>query len=210
MATTPAPSPPCDLLMIDNYDSFTFNLVQYFEELGARVTTVRNDAVTLAQLEALAPRRIVISPGPGCPADSGLSCDVIRTFAGRVPILGVCLGLQCMYEVYGGVVTHAGEIVHGKTSAITHDGAGVFAGLPSPFKAVRYHSLAGTPETLPSCLVVTATSSRLDGSGTVIQGVRHVEYVLEGVQFHPERILTEHGHAMLKNFLMMEGGRRSV
>jgi anthranilate synthase/aminodeoxychorismate synthase-like glutamine amidotransferase len=149
------PEGPVDTLMIDNYDSFTFNLVQYLEQLGTRVTTVRNDAVTLEDIEAMAPRRIIISPGPGAPRDAGISCDTIRHFAGRVPIFGVCLGLQCMYEVFGGTVTHAGEIVHGKTSEMTHDGKGVFRDIPSPFKAVRYHSLAGTKPTLPDVLEVS-------------------------------------------------------
>ena len=194
------PEPPGVLtVMIDNYDSFTYNIVQYLEELGATVRVFRSDAITLPQLEALAPRRIVISPGPGAPRDAGVSCDVIRAWAGRVPILGVCLGLQCMYEVYGGTVAPAGEVMHGKTSPIEHDARGVFAGLPSPFRAVRYHSLAGTPATLPACLEVSATSP-----GGVIQGVRHREMRVEGVQFHPESILTEHGHAMLRNFLMWE------
>jgi anthranilate synthase/aminodeoxychorismate synthase-like glutamine amidotransferase len=197
------PEPDSITVMIDNFDSFTYNIVQYLEELGASVRVFRHDAITVAQLEALSPRRIVISPGPGAPRDAGVSSDVIRAFGGRVPILGVCLGLQCMYEVFGGTVTSAGEIMHGKTSPIAHDGRGVFKGLPSPFQAVRYHSLAGTLDTLPACLEVTATSP-----GGVIQGVRHREWALEGVQFHPESILTEHGHAMLRNFLMWGSGRR--
>ena len=201
----PIPAEPGALtVMIDNFDSFTYNVVQYLEELGATVRVFRHDAVTVAELEALAPRRIVISPGPGAPRDAGVSNDVIRAFAGRVPILGVCLGLQCMFEVFGGTVASAGEIMHGKTSPITHDGRGVFKGLPSPFQAVRYHSLAGVPGTLPGCLEATATSP-----GGVIQGVRHKEWAVEGVQFHPESILTEHGHDMLRNFLMWPpGGRR--
>lgn len=185
-----------DVLMVDNYDSFTYNLVQYLEELGAVVTTVRNDQVTLEDIERLAPARIVVSPGPGAPRDAGISCEVIRRWAGRVPIFGVCLGLQCMYEVYGGTVTHAGEIMHGKTSDMHHDAQGIFAGLPSPFKAVRYHSLAGTPDTLPAELEVTCRTAN-----GIIQGVRHKTLAVEGVQFHPESILTEHGHAMLRNFL---------
>lgn len=190
--------------MVDNYDSFTFNLVQYLEQLGATVTTVRNDAVTLADIEALAPRRIIISPGPGAPRDAGISCEVIKRFAGRVPIFGVCLGLQCMYEVFGGTVTHAGEIVHGKTSDMSHDGKGVFAGVPSPFKAVRYHSLAGTRDTLPAALEVTCTTAN-----GIIQGVRHRDLVVEGVQFHPESILTEYGYDMLKNFLSWDTAVRT-
>lgn len=190
------------LLVIDNYDSFTYNLYQYLCELGAEVVVHRNDQVTVAECEALAPDHVVISPGPCTPAESGISRDVIRTFAGKVPVLGVCLGHQCIYEVYGGTVAGAGEIMHGKTSEITHDGKGVFAGIPSPFKAIRYHSLAGTPPTQPKELEVTATSE----SG-VIMGVRHKELTVEGVQFHPESIATEHGKKLLANFLAMEGGR---
>lgn len=190
------------VLLIDNYDSFTYNLYQYLCELGAEVVVHRNDQVTVAECEALAPDHVVISPGPCTPAESGISRDVIRTFAGKVPVLGVCLGHQCIYEVYGGTVAGAGEIMHGKTSEITHDGKGVFAGIPSPFKAIRYHSLAGTPPTQPKELEVTATSE----SG-VIMGVRHKELTVEGVQFHPESIATEHGKKLLANFLAMEGGR---
>lgn len=179
--------------------------MQYLEELGARVTTLRHDAVTLAEIEALAPARIIISPGPGAPRDAGISCAVVRAWAGRVPVLGVCLGLQCMFEVFGGVVAHAGEIMHGKTSPMTHDGRGVFAGVPSPFLAVRYHSLAGVRDTLPAVLEVTATSP-----GGIIQGVRHRDFNVEGVQFHPESILTEHGYDMLANFLRFEGGARQA
>lgn len=198
----PSTARPVDLVMIDNYDSFTYNIVQYFEELGAHVTVFRHDQITLNELEALSPTRIVISPGPGAPKDAGVSCDVIRRFAGRVPILGVCLGLQCMFEVFGGVVAHAGEIMHGKTSDMFHDGKGVFQGLPSPFKAVRYHSLAGVPATLPACLEVTCKTSN-----GVIQGVRHRELSVEGVQFHPESVLTEHGYDMLSNFLKVTSGK---
>ena len=204
-ALQPAPVVPVDCpgltVMIDNFDSFTYNIVQYLQELGADVRVFRNDAVTLAELEALAPARIVLSPGPGAPCDAGVTSDVLRAWAGRVPILGVCLGLQCMYEAFGGTVTHAGEIMHGKASAIEHDGRGVFAGLPSPFQAVRYHSLAGTPATLPRDLRVTARTAN-----GIIQGVRHAVYALEGVQFHPESILTQHGHAMFRNFLQWRGG----
>ena len=189
-------------LLIDNYDSFTYNLYQYLAELGADVRVFRNDQVTLAECRALNPDPVVISPGPGTPDEAGISRDVIREFAGKVPVLGVCLGHQCIYEVYGGTVEGAGEIKHGKTSTIDHDGKGVFEHLPARFKAVRYHSLAGTPGTTPADLEVTAKSE----SG-VIMGVRHRELTVEGVQFHPESIATEHGKELLKNFLEMEGGR---
>ena len=197
----PEGSVPGLTVMVDNFDSFTYNIVQYLQELGSTVVVYRNDALSLAALEALRPARIVLSPGPGAPCDAGATNDILRAWAGRVPILGVCLGLQCMYEAFGGTVAHAGEIVHGKASAIAHDGQGVFAGLPSPFQAVRYHSLAGTPATLPRDLLVTARTPN-----GIIQGVRHKVYALEGVQFHPESILTEHGHAMFKNFLGWQGG----
>lgn len=189
-------------LLIDNYDSFTYNLYQYLAEIGAEVTVRRNDEVSLGECIALAPDHVVISPGPGDPDDAGISRDVIRHFAGKVPVLGVCLGHQCIYDVYGGTVAGAGEIMHGKTSSITHDGRGVFAGIPDGFTAVRYHSLAGTPETQPSALEVTA---RADTG--VIMGIRHRELKVEGVQFHPESIATEHGKELLRNFLEMEGGR---
>ena len=191
------------VLLIDNYDSFTYNLYQYLSELGADVVVHRNDQVTLAECEALKPDHVVISPGPCTPAEAGISRDVIRWFAGKVPVLGVCLGHQCIYDVYGGTVTGAGEIRHGKTSAIGHDGQGVFAGIPDQFTAIRYHSLAGTPETQPLELEITAHSD----SG-VIMGVRHRELTVEGVQFHPESIATEYGKELLMNFLKMEGGRR--
>ena len=186
------------LLLIDNYDSFTYNLYQYLGELGAAVEVVRNDAVTLEDIDALAPERIIISPGPGNPDDAGISKDVIRRFAGKTPILGVCLGHQCIGEVYGGVVAGAGEILHGKVSTITHDGRGVFAGLPSPIEATRYHSLAIQPGTVPDVLEVSARSE----SG-VIMGVRHRTLQVEGVQLHPESILTVDGKAILRNFLAM-------
>ncbi len=189
-------------LLIDNYDSFTYNLYQYLCELGEDVHVFRNDKVTLAECIALKPDHVVISPGPGDPSEAGISRDVIREFAGKVPVLGVCLGHQCIYDVYGGTVTGAGEIKHGKTSRIHHDGKGVFASIPEDFTAVRYHSLAGTAETQPASLEVTATSE----SG-VIMGVRHKELKVEGVQFHPESIATEHGKELLQNFLAMEGGR---
>ncbi len=184
------------LLMIDNYDSFTWNLVQYFGELGEDVRTVRNDAITLDEVAALAPARIVISPGPCTPAESGISLPLIERFAGRVPILGVCLGHQAIGAAFGGRVVRAKQVMHGKTSPIRHDGAGVFRGLPDPFTAIRYHSLAIERETLPDCLEVTAWTD--DGE---IMGLRHRELRVEGVQFHPESILTGHGHALLANFL---------
>jgi anthranilate synthase/aminodeoxychorismate synthase-like glutamine amidotransferase len=200
-----------DVLMIDNYDSFTFNLVQYVEELGARVTVVRNDALSVAEVIALRPRRVIISPGPGTPADAGISCDLIRALAGVVPVLGVCLGLQAMFEVFGGRVSEAGEVVHGKASRMAHDGEGVFKGLPSPLRAVRYHSLAGEEATLPPALLVTCRTIPAAAGGEnaafeTIQGVRHASFTVEGVQFHPESVLTEHGHAMIANFLDWRGG----
>ena len=184
------------LLMIDNYDSFTWNLVQYFGELGEEVRTARNDAITLDGIAALAPARIVISPGPCTPAEAGISLPLITRFAGRIPILGVCLGHQAIGAAFGGRVVRAKQVMHGKTSAIRHDGAGVFRGLPDPFTAIRYHSLAVERETLPGCLEVTAWTE--DGE---IMGLRHREWRVEGVQFHPESILSEHGHAQLANFL---------
>ena len=184
------------LLMIDNYDSFTFNLVQYFGELGEEVLTVRNDAITLDEIERLAPARIVISPGPCAPAQAGVSVPLLQRFAGRVPMLGVCLGHQAIGEAFGGRIVRARELMHGKTSPITHDGRGVFQGLPSPYTVIRYHSLAIERASLPDCLEVTAQTA--DGE---IMGVRHREHAVEGVQFHPESILTEHGHALLRNFL---------
>jgi anthranilate synthase/aminodeoxychorismate synthase-like glutamine amidotransferase len=189
-------------LLIDNYDSFTYNLYQFLSELGAEVVVWRNDAVTLEQCRELAPDHVVISPGPGHPSEAGISGDVIREFAGKVPVLGVCLGHQCIYEVFGGTVAGAGEIKHGKLSTIQNDGKAVFAGLPASFSVCRYHSLAGTPATLPPDLEVTSRSE----SG-VIMGVRHKTFTVEGVQFHPESVATEYGHELLKNFLEMEGGR---
>jgi para-aminobenzoate synthetase component 2 len=186
------------LLLIDNYDSFTYNLYQYLGELGAEVKVVRNDEVTPEEIETIAPERIIISPGPGNPDEAGISKDVIRRFAGKVPIFGVCLGHQCIGEVFGGIVEGAGEILHGKVSQITHDGKGVFAGLPSPISATRYHSLAIRPDSVPDVLEVSARSE----SG-VIMGVRHRTLMVEGVQFHPESILTPDGHQILRNFLEM-------
>jgi para-aminobenzoate synthetase component 2 len=186
------------LLLIDNYDSFTYNLYQYLSELGAVVTVIRNDMVTVGEIEILAPERIVISPGPGYPQQAGISNDVIRTFGARLPILGVCLGHQCIGEVYGGRVDHAGEIRHGKTSIIYHDGKGVFNGLSNPLTAVRYHSLAVKEEGLPDCLEISAHTEN-----GIIMGLRHKEYPVEGVQFHPESIMTKLGKNLLKNFLRM-------
>ncbi|MDA1281309.1 MAG: aminodeoxychorismate/anthranilate synthase component II [Chloroflexi bacterium] len=187
------------LLLIDNYDSFTYNLYQYLCELGAEVEVVRNDAATLDELIGMAPERVVISPGPSTPVNAGISINAILHFGRHVPVLGVCLGHQCIGEAYGATVAHAGEIMHGKTSMITHDGKGVFDGLDVPFEAVRYHSLAIQPDSVPPILEVTAHSP-----GGIIQGVRHRELPVEGVQFHPESILTEVGKALLQNFLDMK------
>ena len=184
------------LLMIDNYDSFTYNIVQYLGELGEDVRTVRNDEITLEQIDRMAPERICISPGPKAPKDAGISLDILREFKGKLPILGVCLGHQAIGEAFGGKVIRAKQVMHGKTSLIAHTGESVFKGLPSPFTVIRYHSLAIERASLPDCLEVTAWTD--DGE---IMGVRHKEYDIEGVQFHPESILSEHGHALLKNFL---------
>ena len=189
------------LLMIDNYDSFTWNLVQYLQTLGAEVKVVRNDELSVAQIEALAPERIVISPGPCTPNEAGVSVEVIGQLGARVPILGVCLGHQSLGQAYGGDVVRAKTIMHGKTSRIRHEGRGVFAGLPDGYEATRYHSLVVSRETLPDCLEITAWTDNADGSFDEIMGLRHREHPVEGVQFHPESILTEHGHALLKNFL---------
>lgn len=186
------------VLLIDNYDSFTYNLYQYLSELGADVTVARNDKLSLAEIEALAPERIVVSPGPCTPAEAGISVEVIRRFADRMPILGVCLGHQCIGEAFGGIVSGAGEIVHGKTSLIHHNGQGVLKGLLSPFSAIRYHSLIVERATLPEELEVTAWTD--DG---LIMGLRHRTFPTEGVQFHPESILTEVGKDILRNFLRM-------
>jgi anthranilate synthase/aminodeoxychorismate synthase-like glutamine amidotransferase len=186
------------LLLIDNYDSFTYNLYQYLGELGAETTVVRNDKITVREIEEMAPERIIVSPGPGNPDEAGISKDVIRRFADKTPILGVCLGHQCIGEVFGGVVVGAGEILHGKVSRIAHDGRGVFAGIDSPIEATRYHSLAIRDDSVPDVLEVTARSE----SG-IIMGVRHRTLPVEGVQFHPESILTPAGHEMLRNFLAM-------
>lgn len=184
------------LLLIDNYDSFTYNLYQLLSELGEEVEVMRNDAITVAEIDALGPERIVISPGPGSPDDAGVSRDVIRDLGPRVPILGVCLGLQCIGEVYGGTVGRAGELLHGKSSMVYHADKGVFRGLPSPFEAVRYHSLVVERDTVPDTLDITAQTST-----GLVMGLRHREHPVEGVQFHPESILTEHGAPLLANFL---------
>jgi len=184
------------LFLIDNYDSFTYNLFQYLSELGEEVKVVRNDAITLDEIERLAPESIVISPGPGKPEQAGISNDVIRRFGERLPILGVCLGHQCVGQAYGAIVDHAGEIKHGKTSLIHHDGKCVFAGLPNPFPAVRYHSLAVKRYSLPECLEVSAWTDN-----DIIMGIRHRQYPVEGVQFHPESIMTKVGKDLLENFL---------
>ena len=184
------------LLMIDNYDSFTYNLVQYFGELGEEVVVVRNDEIDLAGIAALKPDHIVVSPGPCTPNEAGVSVPLIKEFAGKVPILGVCLGHQSIGQAFGGKIVRAKELMHGKTSPIFHADVGVFNGLPNPFRATRYHSLVIERETLPDCLAITAWTD--DGE---IMGVRHKTLAVEGVQFHPESILTEHGHAMLANFL---------
>ena len=189
------------LLMIDNYDSFTFNLVQYLQALGAEVRVERNDALTVDEIERLAPERIVVSPGPCTPNEAGVSIAVIERLGARVPILGVCLGHQSIGQAYGGDVIRAGRIMHGKTSRIHHEGKGVFAGLPDGYEATRYHSLVVDRHTLPEALEVTAWTENDDGSVEEIMGLRHRDHPVEGVQFHPESILTEHGHALLKNFL---------
>jgi len=189
------------LLMIDNYDSFTYNLVQYLGELGADVRVYRNDQISVADIEKLAPEKLVISPGPCTPNEAGISVEVIKTFAGRIPLLGVCLGHQSIGQAFGGKIVHASEIMHGKTSMIHHKDAGVFKGLSNPLEATRYHSLVIEKDSLPDCLEVTAWTGDADGRIDEIMGVRHKKLAIEGVQFHPESILTEHGHDMLKNFL---------
>ena len=189
------------LLMIDNYDSFTYNLVQYFGELGQDVKVVRNDDLTVAQIAALKPDHIVISPGPCTPNEAGVSLEVLGKLAGQVPILGVCLGHQSLGQAFGGEVVRARTIMHGKTSPIRHKGVGVFTGLPDPFEATRYHSLVVRKETLPDCLEITAWTENADGSIDEIMGLRHKTLAVEGVQFHPESILTQHGHDMLRNFI---------
>lgn len=195
------------LLMIDNYDSFTYNIVQYLGELNADVKVVRNDEITIADIEALAPSSIVVSPGPCSPNEAGISMAAIEAFAGRIPILGVCLGHQAIGQVFGGDVVRAHTVMHGKVSKIYHNGTSVFRGLPSPFDATRYHSLIIARDTLPDCLEITAWTQNADGSMDEIMGVRHRTLAVEGVQFHPESILTQHGHAMLRNFLERSAGQ---
>ena len=189
------------LLMIDNYDSFTYNLYQYLAELGAEVVTVRNDKITLEEIEAMSPEGIIISPGPCTPQEAGISMDVIRRFGPRLPTLGVCLGHQCIGEVYGAKVDRTEEIRHGKTSMVHHKGQGVLVGLPDPFEAIRYHSLVVYPETVPDCLEVTAWTEN-----GLIMGLRHKEHPVEGVQFHPESIMTPVGKDLLQNFLDLVSG----
>lgn len=184
------------ILLIDNYDSFTWNLYQYFCELGAEVVVKRNDELTLAEIDRLAPEKIVISPGPCTPDESGISLDVIRHYAGKLPILGVCLGHQALAQVFGATIVRAAKVMHGKTSPVTHTGQGVFRGLNNPLTVTRYHSLVIDPATLPACFDVTAQSDTGE-----IMGIRHREWALEGVQFHPESILSEQGHQLLANFL---------
>lgn len=189
------------LLMIDNYDSFTYNLVQYLGELGADVEVHRNDEVSLDEIKTMQPEKLMISPGPCTPDEAGISMDVIKTFAGKIPILGVCLGHQCIGQVFGGKIIHAVDIMHGKTSRIYHKDDFVFAGLKNPYTATRYHSLVIEKESLPDCLEITAWTQTEMGEIDEIMGVRHKTMPVEGVQFHPESILTEHGHDLLNNFL---------
>jgi len=191
----------CKVVMVDNYDSFTYNLVQYFGELGADVTVLRNDEVTVEDIQALDPDKIVISPGPCTPKEAGISVETILTFAGNKPILGVCLGHQSIGYAFGGDIVHAKSIMHGKVSDVYHNDVGVFKGLNNPFVATRYHSLVIDQKTLPDCLEVTAWTQDEQGNVDEIMGVRHKTLDIEGVQFHPESILTEHGHDMLRNFL---------
>ena len=196
------------VLMIDNYDSFTYNIVQYLGELGAEVEVHRNDEVTLDEIERMAPSHLVISPGPCTPNEAGISVAAIKHFAGKLPILGVCLGHQAIGQAFSGHIIRAKQIMHGKTSRVFHANVGVFENLPNPFEATRYHSLVIERETMPDCLEITAWTQNPDGSFEEIMGVRHRELNIEGVQFHPESILTEHGHDMLRRFLATSGGRR--
>ncbi|ORU94435.1 MAG: anthranilate synthase component 2 [Cycloclasticus sp. symbiont of Bathymodiolus heckerae] len=191
----------CKLVMIDNYDSFTYNLVQYFAELGADVHVVRNDQATVDEVIAMQPDKLVISPGPCTPTQAGISVELIKKMAGQTPVLGVCLGHQSIGEVFGGKVIHAKQIMHGKTSPMYHNNTGVFKGLNNPFKATRYHSLVIDANSLPDCLEITAWTQTADGELDEIMGLKHRELDIEGVQFHPESILTEHGHDLLQNFL---------
>lgn len=189
------------ILMIDNYDSFTYNIVQYLAELKADVQVYRNDEITIADIERLAPEKIVISPGPCTPNEAGISVETITHFAGRLPILGVCLGHQSIAQAFGGKIVRAKQVMHGKTSPMHHSNSGVFSGLTNPFEATRYHSLVIEQSSLPSCLEITAWTENADGSLDEIMGVRHKTLPIEGVQFHPESILTQHGHDLLNNFL---------
>ncbi len=189
------------LLMIDNYDSFTYNLVQYFGELGADVQVHRNDQITIEEIETLQPERIVVSPGPCTPNEAGVSIEAIHHFAGKLPILGVCLGHQSIGQAFGGKIVHAKQIMHGKTSMVKHNDVGVFKGVANPVEVTRYHSLVIEKASIPDCLEITAWTETEDGEFDEIMGVRHKELAIEGVQFHPESILTQHGHDMLKNFL---------
>ena len=189
------------ILMIDNYDSFTYNVVQYLMELDADIKVIRNDELSLSEIEALNPEKIVISPGPCTPNEAGVSVDVIKTFSGRLPILGICLGHQSIGQAFGGRIVRANKVMHGKISSIHHRGEGVFSGLSQPFDATRYHSLVIEKDSLPDCLEVTAWTETEDQQLEAIMGVRHKELNIEGVQFHPESILTQHGHDFLRNFL---------
>ena len=189
------------ILMIDNYDSFTYNLVQYLGELGTEVVVKRNDEISVDDIEQLAPERIIISPGPCTPTEAGISLDVIKYYAGKLPLFGVCLGHQSIGQAFGGNIIRAKEVMHGKTSMMHHNNTGVFSGLSNPFEATRYHSLVIEKETLPDCLEMTAWTENEAGEVDEIMGVRHKEFKLEGVQFHPESILSQHGHDMLKNFI---------
>ena len=197
------------LLMIDNYDSFTWNVVQYLGELGADVKVVRNDELSIEQIEALQPERIVISPGPCTPNEAGISVPALKHFAGKLPILGICLGHQSIGQAFGGEVVRAREAMHGKTSPVYHRGMGVFAGLANPLTVTRYHSLVVQRDGLPDCLELTAWTQHADGTVDEIMGLRHRQYMIEGVQFHPESILSEQGHELLANFLKQQGGMRS-
>ena len=189
------------ILMVDNYDSFTYNVVQYLAELNADVQVHRNDQITIAEIEQLAPEKIVISPGPCTPNEAGISVEVIRHFSGQIPILGICLGHQSIGQAFGGEIVRAKQVMHGKTSMIYHNNVGVFSGLTNPYEATRYHSLVINQDTVPDCLEITAWTQNDDGSIDEIMGVRHRQLAVEGVQFHPESILTQHGHDLLNNFL---------
>jgi len=195
------------ILMIDNYDSFTFNLVQYLGELKAEVNVVRNDEITVADIAVLAPEKIVVSPGPCTPNEAGISVETIKTYAGKIPILGICLGHQSIGQAFGGNIVRAHHVMHGKTSMIHHNTQGVFAGLTNPFEATRYHSLVIERASLPDCLEITAWTETESGEVDEIMGVRHKELAIEGVQFHPESILTQHGHDMLQNFLTLHSAK---